>query len=266
MKKITIHANTPTLHLSELYHFRYVLWMLTVRDIKLRYKQTALGALWVVLQPLLTAGLFALIFGKGLRVPHEGDSYLVFAFSGLIPWLIFSGSLQRASPSLINDDRLITKVYFPRIFIPLAATLGVGIDYLIALGLGILLAAGSLESHLLLLPIATLHLFLFCSGVNLLAAALNVYFRDLKHIIPFGIQLTMFATPLVYPLSAVPSSYLWLYNLNPLVGIVELFRFALLGTPLVVESVLTSALLSLGLSTFALLLFQKMERHFADVI
>jgi len=253
----------------EFYSSRYVLFMLTVRDIKLRYKQTALGALWVILQPLLTALIFAIIFGKGLRVPHAGESYLLFAFAALIPWMIFSQSLQRAGPSITSDARLITKVYFPRIFLPLSATFGVLVDYGIAilLGCGLALHTGlSIHRVLLWLPIATLHLFLFCAAMNVLIAGLNVFFRDLKHIIPFLVQLGMFVSPIAYPLSVIPEKWIGLYQCNPLVGIIELYRFAFLGTPFPKVAWTLSLLITIVLSAGALFSFQKWERNFADVI
>lgn len=271
MKKISIQPKTPffLIEFAELFSSRYVLFMLTMRDIKLRYKQTLLGVIWVVLQPLLTAALFAIIFGRGLKVPHAGDSYLLFAYAALIPWMVFSQSLQRASPSIVNDARLITKVYFPRIFIPLSATFGMIIDYLIAMGLGCCIAlfgGHSISRALLWLPLATLHLFFFCSGINVIVAGLNVYFRDLKHIIPFLIQLGIFVSPIVYSLSAIPSAYLWIYQCNPLVGIIELYRFMLIGTPFPIGALISSWIMTLVMGLGSLFIFQKLERNFADVI
>jgi len=271
VKKNSIQPKTPffSIDFAELYSSRYVLFMLTVRDIKLRYKQTVLGIFWVILQPLLTALLFAMIFGKGLRVPHEGESYLLFAFAALIPWMVFSQSLQRASPSIVSDARLITKVYFPRIFLPLSATFGVIVDYLIAMGLGCglaLFAGLSIHRALLWFPLATLHLFLFCSAVNVLIAGLNVYFRDLKHIIPFLVQIGMFVSPIAYPLSVIPEKWKGLYQCNPLVGIMELFRFLLMGTPFPSEALILSWIFTLCIGCGAFFVFQKWEHNFADVI
>lgn len=267
----TIHPRVAlfAIDVGELISFRYVLLMLIVRDIKLRYKQTLLGFLWVVLQPLLTALLFVWIFDKGLSLPHQGTSYLTFAFSALIPWMVFSQSLQRAGPSIVNDSRLITKVYFPRLFIPLAATLGVAVDYLIAtlLGFGFASYEGRwLQRALLWLPLATLHLFCFCCGWNLLIAALTVYFRDFKHATAFLLQLWMFASPIVYPMSVIPKSYLWLYQCNPLVGIIELFRFIFIGGEFPISSIAVSGGMTLFLLGLALVIFRKMEHNFADVI
>ena len=243
--------------------------MLTLRDIKLRYKQTLLGITWVVLQPILSALLFAGIFGRGMGISHEESSYLLFAFSALIPWTVFSRSLERASPSIVADTRLITKVYFPRVFIPLSATLGVGIDYLVTVILGLVLCLAEglpIGRFVIGFPLATLHLFLFCGALNTLIAGLNVPFRDLKHIVPFGIQLAMIASPIVYPLSMIPEGYQALYQLNPLVGIVELYRHLLIGGSFPMGPWISSVVATLVLIASSLLLFHKLERNFADVI
>ncbi|NGX37237.1 MAG: Teichoic acid translocation permease protein TagG [Chlamydiae bacterium] len=270
MKKIHIQAHTPWLHLdfAELYHFRWVLLMLTLRDIKLRYKQTFLGVAWVILQPLLTALLFTAVFGKALHLPSEGTPYMLFAFCGLVPWLVFSQSLQRASPCLINDTRLITKVYFPRIFLPLSATFGVIIDFIIGLAMVTFLMmfnGYSFSSKIIFLPLLALHLFIFACGINLFFSSLSVYYRDFKHIVPFLIQLWMYASPLVYSSGVIPHQFQFFYNLNPMVGIIEGFRFCLLGTPFPGSfqiSILTSVLLLIS-GTF---IFRKIEHNFADVI
>lgn len=272
MSKIHIRAETPWHHIdfSELHAFRFVLWMFIVRDIKLRYKQTALGIAWVVLQPLLTALLFTVVFGALIRVPSDGLPYTLFAFCGLVPWIVFSQSLQRASDSLVNDTKLITKVYFPRIFVPLSATFGVGIDFLIALGILFCLMIGygvTLSSNIWFLPIATLVLFGFSSGINFFFSSLNVYYRDFKHIVPFMVQLWMYASPLVYSGSMVPERFQLLYSINPMAGIIDGFRWCLLGTgPFPLFSFSVAAVFSALLFVSGTFVFRKIEHFFADII
>lgn len=272
MRKITIKAKTPFLQIdvAELFEFRWVFLMLIIRDIKLRYKQTLLGVAWVILQPLISALLFAVVFGKLMKVPSGNVPYVVFAFCGLVPWLLFSQSLQRASTCLVNDTRLITKVYFPRIFVPMSATFGVIIDFLISLGLmfGLMALYGiPLTTKLAFLPVASLILLLFSSGVNLLLSASNVYYRDLKHVLPSVIQLWMYASPIVYAGSMIPERYQLIYSLNPLAGVIDAFRWSLLGQgpfPTYSFSVsVFSSVLMLGVGVFV---FRKIEHYFADII
>lgn len=268
----TIHAKTRWFQIgfSELLRFRWVLYMLIVRDIKLRYKQTFLGISWVALQPIATTALFCLVFGHVLNMQSEGAPYILFAFSGLVPWLFFSQALQRASTCLINDTRLITKVYFPRLFIPLSATFGLLIDFAISLFLYFALfffLGHPISNNLLFLPIPTLVLFAFSIGINLLLSAINVFYRDFKHIIPFLVQFWMYASPLVYSSSVIPERFLPLYILNPLVGIIDGFRYCLLGTmefPLLSFSIAATA--SFLLLIFGTVLFRKIEPYFADFI
>lgn len=259
---IVIQAKRPwhAIDLRELIAFRWVLIMLVVRDIKLRYKQTHLGALWVVLQPLLTAALFSIVFGKEL---------FVFSFCGLVPWLMFSGALQRASTCLIGDTKLITKVYFPRVYLPFSATLGMGIDFLIGLIMlfSLLFLNGIPFTHnLLFFPVASLVLLFFSTSVNLLFSAAAVYIRDVKHILPFLVQFWMFASPLFYATEIIPESFRLLYCLNPLVGIIDAFRFSFLGQEFPFFSFSLSTIVTLFLFLFSVIVFQKVETNFADSI
>lgn len=258
------------LDVAELISFRWVFWMLILRDIKLRYKQTFLGVAWVILQPLLTALLFSVVFGKMIKLPSEGLPYILFAFCGLIPWLVFSQSLQRASNCLINDSRLITKVYFPRIFLPLSATFGVMIDFFIALSMFFVLMGiyqVPLSPNLFFLPICLIVLFMFSSGINLFFSSFNVYYRDFKHIVPFLVQLWMYASPLVYSGNMIPEKYRLIYSLNPMAGIIDAFRYSLLGLPefpfysFTISIIASSVLLGLGI-----MIFRKIEHYFADII
>ncbi|MDN3507251.1 MAG: ABC transporter permease [Simkaniaceae bacterium] len=259
---VVIQARRPwySVDFKELISFRWVLVMLVVRDIKLRYKQTLLGALWVVLQPLLTAALFSVIFGKEL---------FVFSFCGLVPWLFFSGALQRGSNSLIGDAKLITKVYFPRVYLPTSATLGMGIDFLIGLSVlfGLLILNGVPLTHkLFFVPAAILTLLLFSISVNLLFSAAAVYFRDVKHILPFLVQLWMFASPLFYNVEIIPEPFRLLYCINPLVGIIEAFRYSFLGHAFPLFTFTLSTILTLFLFLISVIVFQRVENNFADSI
>ena len=272
MKKILIDAHRPWIKIdfAELAQFRWVLCMLMVRDIKLRYKQTFFGVAWVVLQPLLTAILLTALFGNVMRLPSEGYPYILFAFCGLIPWMIFSQALQRANPSLINDSRLITKVYFPRIFIPLSATFGVVLDLAIALAMLLILMVQqhyALSTNLFFLPVCIALLFVFSSGINLLFSSLCVYYRDFKHIVPFLLQLWMYASPLVYSAKIIPAPFQTIYCLNPMVGIIDAFRWACLGqSPFPMHSFWMATVASLMLLAVGTIVFRKIEHHFADII
>lgn len=272
MKKTIIKAKTPWIHIdfSELFNFRWVFFMLVLRDIKLRYKQTFLGVAWVILQPFLTALLFTVVFGRMIKIPSDGVPYTLFAFCGLVPWLVFSQSLQRGSMSLINDSPMIRKVYFPRIFLPLSATFGVAIDFFISLFMMALLMSFygySANSNLLFLPVCTLVLFAFSAGANLFLASWNVYYRDFKHIIPFLIQLWMYASPLVYSGNMIPEKYRLIYSLNPVAGIIDSFRWTLLGlNSFPTYSFAVACICTLILVFWGAVFFRKVEHYFADVI
>lgn len=258
------------LNLRELFEYRDVFFMLAMRDIKIRYTQTFLGVFWVLLQPLLTAFFFSVIFGRFAKLPSEGVPYLLYAFSGLIPWMFFSQALQRASMSLINDERLITKVYFPRMIIPLSCCAGVLIDLFIGLGfMGVLLFAYKVAFtwKMLILPLFLVLTLIFTSGLSLFFSALNVYYRDFKHLIPFCLQFWMYACPIIYATSLIPAKWQFLYHLNPMTGIIDCYRWSLIGTydfPFIPLSIsLTFGLFILLAGVFV---FKKVERYFADVI
>lgn len=256
--------------LEEMFSFRFVLIMLIIRDIKLRYKQTVLGVVWVVIQPLMTAALLTLVFGKWLRVSSDGVPYMLFSFCGLIPWLVFSQSVQRASSSLVNEMHLVQKIYFPRLFLPMAGTLGVILDLILTLFVfGLLMIAYSLPItwHVLFLPLGILMVFLFSSAFNIFFSCLSAHYRDFKHIVPFTLQFWMYATPLAYSISSIPEKWRLVFALNPLTGIVELFRWSLLGThefPLMtfgMASCITCVFLAISL-----IVFRKLEESLADVL
>jgi len=254
----------------ELWRYRDLLWILASRDVKLRYKQTALGVIWVVLQPLVAALIFAAIFGGFAKLPSDGSPYLLFVFSGLLPWNFFAGALQRAGNSLITDSRLISKVYFPRLLIPLASTGAVLIDFAVTLAVFAVLAVFYRVPptwHLLALPFFLLLTILVAVGVSLWLSAFNVQYRDFMYALPFLIQIWMYASPVVYATSLVPERWRALFDLNPAVGFIEGFRWSLLGaSSLTPDMVLTS--LGFGLLVFisGAYVFRRVERGFADVL
>jgi lipopolysaccharide transport system permease protein len=258
------------LNLRELWHYRDLLYILAQRDVKLRYKQTVLGVAWVVLQPLVASLIFAVIFGLFADLPSDGVPYLLFVFAGMLPWNYFSGALQRAGNSLIGDARLISKVYFPRLIIPLASTFAVLIDFAVSLVVFFVLAL--VYRYGFSWQIAALPYFLFITtlgavGVSLWLSALNVQYRDFMYALPFLIQVWMFASPVVYSSSLIPERWRWLYALNPAVGYIEGFRWSLLGQAtldwwMVLSATIVSLLAFVGGAFF----FRRVERTFADVI
>ena len=256
--------------LSELWSYRDLLWILAGRDVKLRYKQTALGVIWVVLQPLLPALIFALIFGRFAKLPSDGSSYLLFAYAGLVPWSYFSNGLVRAGNSLLADRNLISKVYFPRLLIPVASTFAVLIDLFVALAV---LAAFMVvyrvmpDWHIVALPFFLLLATLATVGFSLWLSALNVRYRDFAYALPFVVQVWMFASPVAYATELVPGHIRWLYGLNPAVGFIEGFRWSLLGrssiSPEIVAAMTITSLLAF---VSGILFFGCVERGFADVV
>jgi lipopolysaccharide transport system permease protein len=269
---VRIRAGTGwrALNLAELWRYRELLWFLALRDVQLRYKQTVLGLAWVVLQPLVTMLLFTFVFGKLGGLPSDGLPYPLFVLAGLLPWQLFSYALTQSSNSLVSEQRLITKVYFPRLVIPLASVLAGLADFAAAF---VLLIAGMLWFRVLppwsvlAVPLLVVFAVLAALSVGLWLSALNVQYRDVRYTIPFLNQSWMFLTPVAYPSSIVPEAYRPLYGLNPMAGVVEAFRWALLGTaepPWGVMAV--SAVIVLVLFGGGLLYFRRMERTFADVV
>jgi lipopolysaccharide transport system permease protein len=258
--------------LRELWRYRELLYFLTWRDIKVRYKQTVLGAAWAVIQPLAAMLIFTLFFGRlaGLDQRTGSIPYPVFSYAALLPWTFFANALTAASNSLLGNANLISKVYFPRPIIPGSAVLGGLVDYAIALGVLLLLQlryqVAPPWTAILTVPLLTVLVTALALGVGLWLSALNVEYRDIRYAVPFLVQLWMFGTPIVYPLSIVPPQYRWLVDLNPMAGVVEGFRSALLGqawdwTALSLSIVLTTVLLFTG-SYY----FRRLERRFADVV
>jgi len=266
------------LQLRALWEYRELLFFLAWRDIKVRYKQTALGVAWIVLQPLLSTVVFTLLFGWLLKVPSDGAPYAVFALTALAPWQYFAGSMSRVGGSLINSANLITKVYFPRLIIPLSGVISTLVDFAIAFGVLIVLVAAyhiPLTANVLWLPVFLLLAIVTALGFGLWLAALNVRFRDVNYLIPFLLQIWMYVTPVVYGSTLIPERYRFLLALNPMTGVVEGFRWALLvGQASGVSgqgagsAVLTaiSVVISVAVLVSGVVFFRNTERTFADVI
>lgn len=258
------------LNLSELWEYRELLYFLVWRDIKVRYKQTALGAAWAVVQPLFMMLVFSLFFGFLARVPSDGIPYPVFAFCALLPWQLFANALTEASNSLVGNQNLITKVYFARLVIPIAAVLSGVVDFLIAffILIGMMLYYRIVPGWpILTLPAFILLAILTALAVGLWLSALNVQYRDVRYTMNFLVQFWLFATPVAYPSSLVPERWRVLYGINPMAGVVEGFRWALLGKSAPPSAMLlVSVAVVLTLLVGGLFYFRRMEQEFADVI
>lgn len=258
------------LNFRELWKYRELLYFLIWRDLKVRYKQTALGAGWAIIQPLLTMLVFSLFFGRLARVPSDGVPYPIFAFAGLVPWTFFANAITQSSNSLIGSQHLITKVYFPRLVIPIASVLSGIIDFIIAF----VVLIGMIFYYRITpgITILTIPLFFFIAlitalGTGLWLSALNVEFRDVRYVVPFLAQFWLFSTPVAYPSSLLAERWQVIYALNPIVGVVEGFRWALLQTPAPSPAVLVvSTMTSIFLLITGALYFKRMERTFADVV
>lgn len=258
------------LNLGDIWHYRDLFWTLAGRDIKVRYKQTSLGVLWVVLQPLLAAGIFSFVFGKVAKMPSDGLPYLLFSFAGMQGWSLFNNVLNRTSTCLVGNGHLISKVYFPRLILPLSTLGSILLDFTIAMGmLAVLLVVYHVSPGwgLLLLPVWMLLLISLAMGIGLWLAALMVSYRDVGYILPVAMQMLMYASPVAYAASAVPQQYQTLYFLNPLAGLLDAFRWSLLGAGSPRWGVLAvSAAVSAIMLVIGAFMFKKMERRFADVI
>jgi lipopolysaccharide transport system permease protein len=258
-----------SLHLQDLWTSRELLYFLTWRDVKVRYKQTALGAAWAMLQPFLLMVVFSIFFGRLLSVPSGGVPYPVFAYTALVPWQMFANAVAQSGGSLVANQQLLTKVYFPRLLIPVSATLGNLVDFVFAFAIliGMMVYYGiHPTAAILVTPFLALLAAVTALGVGLWLSALNVRYRDVRYVIPFMVQLWLFATPVAYPSTIVPNQWRWVYHLNPMAGVVEGFRWALLGTghldPMFSVSVVVAIVGLVGGAVY----FRRTERTFADVI
>ncbi len=258
-----------SLKLRELWEYRELLYFLMWRDIKVRYKQTVLGAAWAVIQPFMTMVVFSIFFGRLAKIPSDGVPYPIFSYTALVPWMFFANGLSQSANSLVGSANLITKVYFPRLVIPIA-NVGCGIlDFLIAFGvlLGMMVWFGIIPTiHIIYLPLFLLLSLVTALGAGLWLSALNVEYRDVRYVVPFLTQFWMFATPIAYPSRLLEEPWRTIYGLNPMVGVIEGFRWALLGTPAPGPVVWVSSFMSLGILMTGLMYFRRMEKTFADVV
>jgi homopolymeric O-antigen transport system permease protein len=258
------------LRLRDVWSFRELLYFLVWRDVNVRYKQTVFGVAWAIIQPFSAMVVFSLFFGRLAKIPSDGVPYPVFSYAALVPWTFFANNLNQISNSVVRDANLVTKVYLPRLVIPIAAALGGLVDFAVAFVvlLGMMVAYRTPPTiNMVFLPLLLLLAMATSVGVGLWLSALNVQFRDVRYIVPFLAQAWLFATPVVYPSSLLPARWRLLYGLNPMAGVVEGFRWALLGThtrpgPMIVVSALTV----LGLLITGAFYFRRVESKFADVV
>ncbi len=268
--RITPSKGWVSLKLKELWAYRELLYFLVWRDIKVRYKQTILGASWAIIQPFFTMIVFSIFFGKLAKIPSDGIPYPIFSYSALVPWAFFANGLNQASTSLVGNANLLKKVYFPRLAMPIASVLGGFVDFVLAfvMLIGMIFYYGMAPTiNVVWLPAFLMLAFMTSLGVSLWLSALYVQFRDVRHIIPFLIQIWLFSTPIAYPSSLLSEPWRTIYSLNPMVPVVEGFRWALLGTPTGPNiTIIFSCLVAVGLLLSGAFYFRRMEKTFADVV
>jgi lipopolysaccharide transport system permease protein len=258
-----------SLKLKELWDYHELLYFLTWRDVKVRYKQTVIGAAWAIIQPLLTMVVFSLFFGKLAKMPSDGIPYPIFSYAALVPWTFFANGLSQSSNSLVGGANLIKKVYFPRLVMPISGVVSGVVDFILAflILIGMMFFYGIIPTlNIFWLPFLLLLAFLTSLGVGLWLSALNVEYRDVRYVVPFLTQFWLFATPIAYPSSLLSEPWRTIYGLNPMVGVVEGFRWALLGTntapgPIVIVSTIASLIVLISGAYY----FRRMEKTFADV-
>ena len=268
--RITPPGQWWILPFAELWAYRELIYFFVWRDIKVRYKQTAIGAAWAVLQPLLTMIVFSLFFGRLAHIPSEGLPYPIFYYSALLPWMYFAAALQNSTTTIVENQRLVTKVYFPRLALPLASVLSGLVDFCVSFLMFIVLMLYyriHVSWAILMFPAFLLLAVLTALGVGLWLSALNAIYRDVRYVVPFLVQFWLFASPVAYPSSLVPAKWRWLYGLNPMAGVIEGFRWSLAGrgAPPVRLIVVSSAVVLVVLLS-GLAYFQKMETTMADVV
>jgi lipopolysaccharide transport system permease protein len=269
---VVIERSPPwvPLKLGELWAYRELLYFLIWRDVKVRYKQTLLGAAWAILQPVLTMLIFSIFFGRLARMPSDGIPYPIFAYAALVPWTLFAHGLSQGSNSLVGAASLLKKVYFPRLAMPLAAVLSGIVDFVLAFVVLVVLMVfygQPLSVRMLSLPLFVLLTLITALGVALWLSALNVHYRDVRFAVTFLVQLWLFATPIAYPSSLLSEPWRTIYGLNPMVGVVEGFRWALLGVTIAPGPMLgVSTLVALGMLVSGAYYFRRMEKTFADIV
>jgi lipopolysaccharide transport system permease protein len=260
-----------SIDLGELWRYRELMYFFVWRDLKVRYKQTILGVLWAILQPIMTMVVMSIIFGRVAKIPTNDIPYPIFAYSALLPWLYFSGGMSRAAGSMVGSAGLITKVYFPRLIVPVSGVIGglpdLLLSFIVLIGLMIYYSMYPTIHVIWLLPLLIVLATITALGVGLWLAAVNVRYRDVRYIVPFLTQFWMYLTPVIYPADLLSKKWQILYGLNPMVGVVEGFRWALLnqGSP-PGPLVALSAVMSLLLFITGAMFFRRMERTFADVV
>jgi lipopolysaccharide transport system permease protein len=258
------------INIKELWQYRELLYFLSWRDVKVRYKQTVLGAAWAIIQPFMTMLIFSLFFGKLANMPSDGLPYPLFTYTALVPWMFFSNSLTMSSNSLVQNANMLKKIYFPRLIIPISTILSGAVDFFVALLVLFMMMAyyGIVPTaNIVWLPLLLMLEIVTALGVGLWLSAMNVQFRDVRYVVPFLSQFWLFATPIAYPSSLLDEPWRTIFGINPMVGVVEGFRWALLGTHTApAPVVLLSAFVSLMLLVAGLLYFRRMEKTFADTV
>ena len=259
-----------SLKLKEVWDYRELLYFLIWRDIKVRYKQTVLGAAWAIIQPFFTMIVFTVVFGKIAKIPSDGIPYPIFSYAALVPWTLFASGLGRASNSMVGSSNLIKKVYFPRLCIPIASILAGLVDFILSfmMLIGMMFYFGIVPSmNVIWLPLLLLLALTTSLGVSLWFSAMNVRFRDVGFIVPFLTQIWLFATPIVYPSSLLPEPWRTIYGVNPMAGVVEGFRWALLSTDTAPQPIIiVSSLVAFSILIGGLIYFRRMEKTFADIV
>lgn len=270
VRRIQPSRGWVSMGLGELWRYRELVYFLTWRDIKVRYKQTALGAAWAIIQPLFTMIVFSLFFGKLAQIPSDGIPYPIFSYAALVPWTFFANGLSQSSGSLVSSSNLIKKVYFPRLAVPISTVLGGLVDFSLAFIVLLIMMAYygiGVSPALLWLPLLLLLALVTALGVGLWLSAVNVQYRDVRYVVPFVTQFWMFATPIAYPSSLLSEPWRTVYAINPMVGVVEGFRWALVGTETAPgPMILVSSVVAIALLLSGALYFRRMERTFADVV
>jgi lipopolysaccharide transport system permease protein len=263
-------ATTKFAWAREIWSYRELFYFFVWRDIKVRYKQTVLGALWAIIQPFFTMIVFTLFFGKFAKMPSEGVPYPVFSYAALVPWTYFSSSVGYSGNSLVGNSDLLTKVYFPRFAIPASATLSGLIDFFIAsiILFGIMIFYNiPISFKLVLWPILVIPMIFLALGLGMIFSSLNVKYRDIKYAIPFFIQIWLFITPIIYPITLLPEKYRVLAAMNPMTGIIEAFRFTVIpGKPLDIGLLIFSISVSFVAFLVGLFYFRNTEKQFADIV
>lgn len=255
--------------LKEIWAYRELLWVLVERDIRVRYKQTALGIAWAVIQPVASMLIFSLFFGRLAKIPSDGYPYSIYVFAALLPWTFFANAITASSNSLIGSSNLVSKIYFPRLIIPLGAVGACLVDFAIAVVLLFIMMAWygiGWTPNLLMAPFLILGVLFISVGVGALLSALIVAYRDFRYVVPFAVQLWFFCTPVVYPARLIPAKWQWVLFMNPMAGMVDAFRSCFLGKPFDLTAIGLSLLIAAAMFVVGVFYFERVERRFADII